>query len=137
MTTYYLVHPRTLEGPQNLNLSFHFLKTGRSALCSQLESCTVEASRLNIVVFPQPFCRTTEPVCGHNGETYSSVCVAYSDRVAVDYSGRCQAVGVLSEHSAVTECAAVKCPSLSALGCKPIIPPGELRSSGPAWKMSL
>ncbi|KAK2119976.1 hypothetical protein P7K49_001362 [Saguinus oedipus] len=67
--------------------------------------------------------RETEPVCGHNGETYSSVCAAYSDRVAVDYYGDCQAVGVLSEHSSVTECAAVKCPLLSAAGCKPIIPP--------------
>ena len=72
----------------------------------------------------QPFCRAKEPVCGHNGETYSSVCAAYSDRVAVDYYGPCQAVGVLSEYSAVAECAAVKCPSLSAIGCKPIIPPG-------------
>ncbi|XP_054583183.1 reversion-inducing cysteine-rich protein with Kazal motifs isoform X3 [Eptesicus fuscus] len=72
----------------------------------------------------QPFCRATEPVCGHNGETYSSVCAAYSDRVAVDYYGPCQAVGVLSEHSSVTECAAVRCPSLSAAECKPIVPPG-------------
>uniref|UniRef100_A0A2I3SFD2 Reversion-inducing cysteine-rich protein with Kazal motifs n=1 Tax=Pan troglodytes TaxID=9598 RepID=A0A2I3SFD2_PANTR len=72
----------------------------------------------------QPFCRATEPVCGHNGETYSSVCAAYSDRVAVDYYGDCQAVGVLSEHSSVAECASVKCPSLLAAGCKPIIPPG-------------
>lgn len=72
----------------------------------------------------QPFCRATEPVCGHNGETYSSVCAAYSDRVAVDYYGPCQAVGVLSEHSSVTECAAVKCPSLSTAECKPIVPPG-------------
>ncbi|XP_036117740.1 reversion-inducing cysteine-rich protein with Kazal motifs [Molossus molossus] len=72
----------------------------------------------------QSFCRAMEPVCGHNGETYSSVCAAYSDRVAVDYYGPCQAVGVLSEHSSVTECAAVKCPALSAAECKPIIPPG-------------
>ncbi|MBZ3869736.1 Reversion-inducing cysteine-rich protein with Kazal motifs [Sciurus carolinensis] len=72
----------------------------------------------------QPFCRATEPICGHNGETYSSMCAAYSDRVAVDYYGPCQAVGVLSEYSSVAECAAVKCPSLSATGCKPIIPPG-------------
>lgn len=58
------------------------------------------------------------------------MCAAYADRVAVDYYGPCQAVGVLSEYSAVAECAAVKCPSLSAIGCKPIIPPGELQSSG-------
>ncbi|XP_023571845.1 reversion-inducing cysteine-rich protein with Kazal motifs [Octodon degus] len=72
----------------------------------------------------QPFCTATEPVCGHNGETYRSVCAAYSDRVAVDYYGPCQAIGVLSEYSSVAECAAVKCPSLLATGCKPIIPPG-------------
>lgn len=53
------------------------------------------------------------------------MCAAYSDRVAVDYHGPCQAVGVLSEHSSVTECAAVKCPSLAATECKPIIPPGR------------
>lgn len=58
------------------------------------------------------------------------MCAAYSDRVAVDYYGPCQAVGVLSEHSAVAECAAVKCPSLSAIGCKPIIPPGKLEVLG-------
>uniref|UniRef100_A0A8C5LEY5 Reversion-inducing cysteine-rich protein with Kazal motifs n=1 Tax=Jaculus jaculus TaxID=51337 RepID=A0A8C5LEY5_JACJA len=72
----------------------------------------------------QPFCRAPEPVCGHSGETYSSVCAAYSDRVAVDYYGPCQAVGVLSEYSAVAECAAVRCPSLPTTGCKPITPPG-------------
>ena len=58
------------------------------------------------------------------------MCAAYSDRVAVDYYGPCQAVGVLSEHSSVTECAAVKCPSLSATECKPIIPPGRLAVFG-------
>lgn len=58
------------------------------------------------------------------------MCAAYSDRVAVDYPGPCQAVGVLSEYSAVAECAAVKCPSLSAIGCKPIIPPGKLQAGG-------
>uniref|UniRef100_A0A8C0FKQ3 Reversion-inducing cysteine-rich protein with Kazal motifs n=1 Tax=Bubo bubo TaxID=30461 RepID=A0A8C0FKQ3_BUBBB len=72
----------------------------------------------------QPFCKSVEPVCGHNGETYSSVCAAYSDRVAVDYYGHCQAVGVLSDYSFHTECAFVKCPQLSATGCKPVIAPG-------------
>lgn len=72
----------------------------------------------------QPFCKSVEPVCGHNGETYSSVCAAYSDRVAVDYYGHCQAVGVLSDYGFHTECAFVKCPQLSATGCKPVIAPG-------------
>lgn len=86
-------------------------------------------------VCPQPFCRATEPICGHNGETYSSVCAAYSDRVAVDYHGPCQAVGVLSEYSSIAECAAVKCLSLSVTECKPIIPPGRLAVSevGQGW----
>lgn len=74
----------------------------------------------------QPFCKSVEPVCGHNGETYSSVCAAYSDRVAVDYHGHCQAVGVLSDYSFHTECAFVKCPQLSATACKPVIAPGML-----------
>lgn len=67
-------------------------------------------------------------MCGHNGETYSSVCAAYSERVAVDYYGPCLAVGVLSEHSSIAECAAVRCPPLAAAGCEPVIPPG-----GQAW----
>ena len=86
--------------------------------------------QLSMLSCPQPFCRAPELVCGHNGETYSSVCAAYSDRVAVDYYGPCQAVGVLSEYSSVAECAAVKCPSLSATECKPIIPPGRLAVLG-------
>lgn len=74
----------------------------------------------------QPFCKSVEPVCGHNGETYSSVCAAYSDRVAVDYYGHCQAVGVLSDYGFHSECAFVKCPQLSTTGCKPVIAPGML-----------
>ncbi|KAF4798273.1 reversion inducing cysteine rich protein with kazal motif protein [Turdus rufiventris] len=72
----------------------------------------------------QPFCRSPEPVCGHNGETYSSVCAAYADRVAVDYHGHCQAVGALSDHGFHSECAFVRCPQLSAAGCKPVLAPG-------------
>ena len=33
------------------------------------------------------------PVCGVNGETYSSTCAAHSARVIVDYQGQCKAVG--------------------------------------------
>uniref|UniRef100_A0A8C4VES7 Reversion-inducing cysteine-rich protein with Kazal motifs n=1 Tax=Gopherus evgoodei TaxID=1825980 RepID=A0A8C4VES7_9SAUR len=72
----------------------------------------------------QSFCKSVEPVCGHNGETYSNVCAAYSDRVAVDYYGHCQAVGVVSDYSLQTECTSVKCPPLSATGCKPVVAPG-------------
>lgn len=74
----------------------------------------------------QPFCRAVEPVCGHNGETYSSVCAAYADRVAVDYPGHCQAVGVLSDFGFHTECAFVRCPQLAVTGCKPVFAPGTL-----------
>lgn len=85
----------------------------------------INSSSMHFYVF-QPFCKSVEPVCGHNGETYSSVCAAYSDRVAVDYYGHCQAVGVLSDYGFHTECAFVKCPQLSATGCKPVIAPGML-----------
>ncbi|XP_053119439.1 reversion-inducing cysteine-rich protein with Kazal motifs isoform X3 [Hemicordylus capensis] len=71
----------------------------------------------------QSFCKSVELVCGQNGETYSNVCAAYSDRVAVDYHGPCQAVGSLSDYSSQGECLSVQC-SLSAIGYKPVIPPG-------------
>lgn len=64
-------------------------------------------------------------MCGQNGESYNSVCAAYSDRVAVDYYGPCQAVGALSHYSSQGECVSVQCPPLSANGCKPVLPPGE------------
>ncbi|MBN3272830.1 TGFR1 protein, partial [Polyodon spathula] len=69
-------------------------------------------------------CKPEKPVCGHNGETYSSVCAAHSDRVAVDYLGHCHAVGVVSDSATHAACAAIKCPPLSASGCTPVIPPG-------------
>ncbi|RXM98758.1 Reversion-inducing cysteine-rich protein with Kazal motifs [Acipenser ruthenus] len=71
----------------------------------------------------QDMCKPEKPVCGHNGETYSSVCAAYSDRVAVDYLGHCHAVGVVSDSGTHTACAAITCPPLSASGCIPVIPP--------------
>ena len=37
--------------------------------------------------------RPTTPVCGLNGETYSSKCVANDFRVLVDYEGHCSAIG--------------------------------------------
>ncbi|XP_059330774.1 reversion-inducing cysteine-rich protein with Kazal motifs isoform X5 [Ammospiza nelsoni] len=72
----------------------------------------------------QPFCRSPEPVCGHNGDTYGSVCAAFADRVAVDYPGHCQAVGALSNRGSHSECAFVSCPQLSAAACKPVLAPG-------------
>lgn len=78
----------------------------------------------------QPFCRSAEPVCGQDGQTYSSVCAAYAQRVAVDYPGHCQAVGALSDHGFHSECAFVQCPRLSATGCKPLLAPGEAARGG-------
>ncbi|XP_035287406.1 reversion-inducing cysteine-rich protein with Kazal motifs-like [Anguilla anguilla] len=72
----------------------------------------------------QDACRKASPVCGHNGETYRTVCEAYSDRVAVDYPGRCHAVGVVSEFGSESGCDSVRCPPLSTEGCQPVTPPG-------------
>ncbi|KAJ8374848.1 hypothetical protein SKAU_G00054280 [Synaphobranchus kaupii] len=72
----------------------------------------------------QDACRRPKPVCGHNGETYNTVCAAYSDRVAVDYPGRCHAVGAVSEYASDSGCNAVHCPPLSTKGCNPVTPPG-------------
>uniref|UniRef100_A0A673JD33 Reversion-inducing cysteine-rich protein with Kazal motifs n=2 Tax=Sinocyclocheilus rhinocerous TaxID=307959 RepID=A0A673JD33_9TELE len=72
----------------------------------------------------QDACRKPREVCGHNGETYSTVCEAFSDRVAVDYQGRCHAVGVVSEFTSDSGCNAVPCPPLSSRACNPITPLG-------------
>uniref|UniRef100_A0A8C1UHS1 Reversion-inducing cysteine-rich protein with Kazal motifs n=1 Tax=Cyprinus carpio TaxID=7962 RepID=A0A8C1UHS1_CYPCA len=72
----------------------------------------------------QDACRRPREVCGHNGETYSTVCEAFSDRVAVDYQGRCHAVGVVSEFTSDSGCNAVPCPPLSSRACNPVTPPG-------------
>ncbi|XP_048832829.1 reversion-inducing cysteine-rich protein with Kazal motifs isoform X1 [Brienomyrus brachyistius] len=72
----------------------------------------------------QDACRLSRPVCGHNGETYTTVCEAYSDRVAVDYHGRCHVVGTVSEFSSDSGCGAVRCPPLSTMDCNPVTPPG-------------
>lgn len=72
----------------------------------------------------QESCRASQPVCGHNGETYRTVCDAFSDRVAVDYPGSCHAVGPLSDSAPDSSCALIQCPPLSTPGCKAITPPG-------------
>ena len=38
-------------------------------------------------------CSTSEPVCGHNGETYRHECAALADRTTVDYYGDCKVLG--------------------------------------------
>lgn len=82
-----------------------------------------------VCVCTQDACRVTREVCGHNGETYDTVCEAFSDRVAVDYQGRCHALGSVSGFLSDSGCNGVPCPPLSAAGCNPITPPGELHSA--------
>ncbi|KAL4000591.1 tripartite motif-containing protein 16 [Sarotherodon galilaeus] len=72
----------------------------------------------------QEACRKPKQVCGHNGETYNTVCGAYSDRVAVDYEAPCRAVGAVSDVAPDSACSLVSCPSLSTPGCHPVTPPG-------------
>uniref|UniRef100_A0A665VUH4 Reversion-inducing cysteine-rich protein with Kazal motifs n=1 Tax=Echeneis naucrates TaxID=173247 RepID=A0A665VUH4_ECHNA len=72
----------------------------------------------------QDACRKPQQVCGHNGETYNTVCDAFSDRVAVDYEGSCHAVGAVSDVSPDSACSLISCPPLSTPGCHPVTPPG-------------
>lgn len=72
----------------------------------------------------QESCRASQPVCGHNSETYRTVCDAFSDRVAVDYPGACHAVGPLSDSAPDSSCALIQCPPVSTPGCKALTPPG-------------
>lgn len=73
----------------------------------------------------QEACRKPQQVCGHNGETYNTVCDAFSDRVAVDYEGPCHAVGALSDLAPDSACSVIPCPPLASPGCQPVTPPGE------------
>lgn len=72
----------------------------------------------------QDACRRPREVCAHNGESYSTVCEAFSERVAVDYQGRCHAVGLESEFGSDSGCNAVPCPPLASDACQPVTPPG-------------
>ncbi|XP_034028969.1 reversion-inducing cysteine-rich protein with Kazal motifs [Thalassophryne amazonica] len=72
----------------------------------------------------QDVCKKPKPVCGHNGETYKTVCDAFSDRVAVDYEGPCHTVGTISDLTSDSACGLIRCPPLSTPGCKPVTPPG-------------
>ncbi|KAM3849236.1 reversion-inducing cysteine-rich protein with Kazal motifs-like [Diretmus argenteus] len=76
----------------------------------------------------QDACRKSRPVCGHNGETYNTVCEAFSDRVAVDYEDPCHAVGAVSDLASDlasdSACSLISCPPLSTPGCIPVTPPG-------------
>lgn len=78
-----------------------------------------------LVLCSQDVCRKPQQVCGHNGETYNTVCDAFSDRVAVDYEGPCHAVGPVSDVAPESACSMIPCPPLSTPGCRPVTPPGE------------
>ncbi|XP_061569070.1 reversion-inducing cysteine-rich protein with Kazal motifs [Cololabis saira] len=72
----------------------------------------------------QEACRKPRKVCCHNGETYNTVCEAFSDRVAVDYEGPCRAVGAVAALPPDSACALVSCPPITTPGCRPVTPPG-------------
>lgn len=85
----------------------------------------------------QDACRKPQQVCGHNGETYNTVCDAFSDRVTVDYVGPCHAVGPLTDAAPDSACSLVPCPPLSSPGCQPVTPPGQWRDAvEPLWMLS-
>ncbi|XP_031570773.1 reversion-inducing cysteine-rich protein with Kazal motifs-like isoform X2 [Actinia tenebrosa] len=75
--------------------------------------------------FCKPYCsQPTKPLCGINGETYSSVCAATSSRVIVDYEGHCRAIGHQVVSISEGRCKDVKCPPLVPANCVGIHPPG-------------
>ncbi|KAJ7371296.1 hypothetical protein OS493_026940 [Desmophyllum pertusum] len=87
--------------------------------------CSLQFNRKSLAY--RGFCKDeckppSPPVCGVNGETYSSTCAAHSARVIVDYQGQCKAVGGGYEDE--PRCDNVKCPALKPSHCKGIIPPG-------------
>ncbi|XP_029687796.1 reversion-inducing cysteine-rich protein with Kazal motifs [Takifugu rubripes] len=71
----------------------------------------------------QEVCRKPRQVCGHNGETYNTVCDAFSNRVTVDYEGPCHAVGALTDGAPDSACSIVSC-LLPSPGCRAVTPPG-------------
>ncbi|XP_071811798.1 reversion-inducing cysteine-rich protein with Kazal motifs-like isoform X2 [Apostichopus japonicus] len=64
-------------------------------------------------------------VCGHNGETYPSKCVAWQHKTTVDYLGPCEAVGPISDVDTVSQCDTIDCPELLSTNCMGITPPGS------------
>jgi reversion-inducing cysteine-rich kazal motif protein len=70
-------------------------------------------------------CENNGSVCGIDGETYLSECAAHANQVSVDYQGPCMAVGLIGDQARL-QCSdsAVKCLSLSRLGCLGVTPPG-------------
>ncbi|XP_076460929.1 reversion-inducing cysteine-rich protein with Kazal motifs-like [Babylonia areolata] len=79
----------------------------------------------------QQSCNLAGPVCGHDGETYSSQCAARAASITVDYEGACRAIGNLTVSSMkmvpgrhTISCARVHCPALRPSHCRGVVPPG-------------
>ncbi|PIK49195.1 Reversion-inducing cysteine-rich protein [Apostichopus japonicus] len=99
--------------------------------CQQYE-CDPPASRnLPSVAYQSPKLTEGEchgdgvQVCGHNGETYPSKCVAWQHKTTVDYLGPCEAVGPISDVDTVSQCDTIDCPELLSTNCMGITPPGS------------
>lgn len=69
-------------------------------------------------------CSVRGPVCGINGEVYSSECAAWADFTAVDYFGPCIAVGLVGEEAKPRCGEIVSCPVLASPNCVGVTPPG-------------
>ncbi|XP_070209920.1 reversion-inducing cysteine-rich protein with Kazal motifs-like [Littorina saxatilis] len=73
----------------------------------------------------QDWCDVSGPVCGHDGETYSSECAARAAGVTMDYEGSCRALGNLTRSNAQTmSCSRVECVPVRPANCRGVIPSG-------------
>lgn len=70
-------------------------------------------------------CNSTGLVCGVDGNTYPSECVAFAESMSVDYAGPCATSGFIG-HNGRPNCArgVVNCPKLPEQGCLGVTPPG-------------
>lgn len=76
------------------------------------------------IVFQQYGCNRTGPVCGIDGNTYSSECSALARHITVDYRGMCLAVGLIGDMPQPQCSEIVNCPPLARPGCLGVTPPG-------------
>lgn len=71
-------------------------------------------------------CSSNGTVCGHNGETYPSECVAWSYGVAADYHGSCRVIPYTVEDTGRERCVNVGCQINDWKNfCQPIMLPGS------------
>ncbi|CAD5117766.1 DgyrCDS6512 [Dimorphilus gyrociliatus] len=70
-------------------------------------------------------CMSNGTVCGQNGETYPSECLAWSFGVAVDYQGSCRVIPFTVEDTGKDRCVDVRCQITDWKNfCQPITLPG-------------